>query len=626
MKKYFTIGMAGHIDHGKTTLTKALTGIETDRLKEEQERKISIEPGFAPLFQEEDLAVSIIDVPGHERFIRQMIAGVAGIDLFILVIAATEGVMPQTREHLEILSLLGITDGIVVLTKMDEVDEELFEIVLEDVKEQLALFNLSKLPIHKLDSLSGKGVDELKSSIREKLIDKTEKALNPSFRLPIDQVFTVKGQGAIVRGTVYDGEVSVGEEVRVLPSEKKIRIRQIERHHEQMETAKQGQRAALNLGGISYDELKRGDVLVSDDYFSVSNRLDVVLFPLQSIDHPIKQRQTVKLHIGTSEVMGRIIFYDRNEIGPNSKLKEVYCQLELEDPVVIARGDRFIIRRPTPAETIGGGWVIEAEAEKHRFGQSTIDELQRKKEGSPKERIESVLRERTILSLDSLKRLTSLSDDQIEKAGEVLYKVEEDLYTLQSIFTELQGEILSQITKFHEEYPMRVGLNKAEVYSRLSTFSESLIELAIGALEEQGKIKVSNQFVSLFGVSPSLPPQWEKRLTGVEQNLIAQGLEVDWWNRLFEGTNIPEDIKQDYYYYLLEAKKAYIFDEGRLVSARAVEEAVARLKEEIPEESFNLQRVRDLLQLTRKNLIPLLELFDELGYTERIDNERKWLK
>lgn len=625
MKRYFTVGMAGHIDHGKTTLTKALTGIDTDRLKEEKERKISIEPGFAPLFQEDNLAVSIIDVPGHERFIRQMIAGVAGIDLYLLVIAANEGIMPQTREHLEILSLLGITDGIVVLTKMDQAEEELFEIVLEDIKEQLAHFNLSKLPIHKVDSLSGRGVEELKKSMKDILIEKREKPLSPYFRLAIDQVFTIKGQGAIVRGTVYDGQVTVGEELSVLPSGKRVRIRQIERHNEQKTRAKQGQRAAINLAGVSYDELRRGDVLVTDDYFFVSDRLDLVLQPLEQIDHPIKQRQAIKLHIGTSEIMGRIIFFDRNEIKAHENVEEVYCQVQLDEPVVTARGDRFIIRRPTPMETIGGGWVIEAGAKRHRFGEETINQLKRKKEGTPAERVEAVLRERIILSLDEIKGLTALTDQELEEAKEALLRVEKETFTLRSIFTHLQEEIILQVANFHEDYPMRIGLNKAEVYSKLGSFDQRILDLAIEALVEEERIELVEEFVRSFGLQPSLPGAWERRLMGVEEELRGQGLEPDWWDRLFLDSHIPRDIQRDFYHYLLETGRAYVFDEGRLVSAEAVEGARDRLRDELPAESFSLQEVRDVLELTRKNLIPLLELFDRLAYTERVENERKWL-
>lgn len=625
MTKYFTIGMAGHIDHGKTTLTKALTGINTDRLKEEQERKISIEPGFAPLFQEEDLTVSIIDVPGHERFIRQMIAGVAGIDLFLIVIDANEGVMPQTKEHLEILSLLGITDGMIVFTKRDEVDDELFEIVLEDVEDQLSKFSFKNLPMFEVDSLSGKGISSLKEAIKEKLQTLPKRESLATFRLPIDQVFTIKGQGTIVRGTVFDGKVKEGDELILLPSGKSVRVRQIQRHNERKAEAKRGQRAAINLGGINYDELKRGDVLVSKRYFSISNRFDIVFFPLQGVNHPIKQRQSIKVHIGTSEVMGRIIFFDRNEIHPESSEQEIFCQIEVEEKVVLSRGDRLILRRPTPAETIGGGWIIEPEAKKHRFGKHTVEQLKRKKDGTPKERIVSILEERIMLPLEEIARLTSLTKNQLKDHDEVLLKVTDKNYTLKETFTKLQKDIVNIIDSYHEKHPLRIGLNKAEVVSTFNEYPEVIIELAIEDLQQKKKIMLHEQYVGLFGKEPSLPEKWANQLKEIEQKIINQGLEVDYWNHFFNQTNIPENIQRDYYHYLVETNRAYVFDQDRLISASVVERAKKQLTKEIPEETFTLQRVREVLPLTRRNLIPLLELFDELGYTARIGNERKWL-
>src|SRR5699024_3154892 len=292
--------MAGHIDHGKTALTKALTGVDTDHLKEEKERNISIEPGYASFINDKQLEVSIIDVPGHEKFIRQMIAGVAGIDMVILVIAADEGVMPQTKEHLDILSLLGIEHGLIAMTKVDQADEELLEIVIDDVKEAMKGTFLEKTSIYMVDNISKKGIPELRIALKEMLLQINKKNSQKSFRLPIDQVFTVKGQGVVVRGTVYDGEVSQGDRLNVLPLNKEVRVRQIQRHHKQKERASSGQRTAINIGGISHEEISRGDVLVIDDFYSISDRVDVVFHPLKDMKYRIKQRQPIKLFFGSS--------------------------------------------------------------------------------------------------------------------------------------------------------------------------------------------------------------------------------------------------------------------------------------------------------------------------------------
>lgn len=625
MNRYFTIGMAGHIDHGKTTLTKALTGVDTDRLKEEKERSISIEPGFAPFIQEENLEASIIDVPGHERFIRQMISGVAGIDMFILVIAADEGMMPQTREHLDILSLLGIENGLIVITKVDRADEELLDIILEDIKEEIKQTFLEDAPIYFVDSVSMKGVSELKEALQEKLLHIEEKENNTSFRLPIDQVFTAKGQGVIVRGTVYNGEVRQGERLTLLPSNIEVRVRQIQRHHQEKAVASRGQRAALNIGGISHEKVSRGDVLVADDYYSVSDRLDVVVNVLKSIRHSIKQRRPVKLHIGTSEVMGKIIFFDRNEINSNEN-EEVLCQIQLEDPIVVARGDRFILRRPTPAETVGGGWVIEPNAKKHRFGKKTVEELKQKNEGTATERILSYVKERVVASEEEIMKNTAVSEKELTKAKQHLLEVEEGLFTAPSSFERVRDKIFGALAEFHKQFPMRTGLNKAEVVSDMKQqYPESLVEFALKTLAEDRQINITNQYIALTHVTPALPEKWKTRLENVNKELIQQGAEVEKWSDLLLQYKIPADIQKEFYYFLIETKKAHVFDDDRLISKRAVEQLREKLSEYTGFEDFNLQAARDSLQLSRKNLVPLLELFDQLGYTKRVGNMRSWI-
>lgn len=618
--------MAGHIDHGKTALTKALTGINTDRLKEEKERNISIEPGFAPLFQEVQLEVSIVDVPGHENFIRQMIAGVAGIDMVIVVIAADEGMMPQTKEHLDILSLLGIKNGFVVITKMDQADHELLDIILEDVKENLKQTFLEDAPIYFVDSLSKRGIPELKDAVKEKLLHITKKETKNSFRLPIDQVFTVKGQGVIVRGTIYDGEVRQGDRLKVLPSHQEVRVRQIQRHHKQKPLASEGQRTAINIAGVSYEDLSRGDVLVADDFFSVSDSIDVVFYPLIDLKYKIKQRQPIKLHIGTAEIMGKIIFFDRNEIHTN-ETEEILCQIQLSEKVVVTRGDRFILRRPTPVETIGGGWVIEPNAKKYRFGKKTIDQLQRKKEGSAKERILSSMEEKVVLTHNELLKYTSISEKELNEVKASLLEIENELYTLPSTFQHVKNKIIALLEDFHKQYPMRTGINKAEIISELKQrYPGSLIEFTMEALSKEKHIKIINQYVALAHISPSLPPEWKTRLEHAEKELINQGAEVEKWSDLLHEYQIPSDIQKEFYYFLIQTERAFIFDDDRLISKTAADQARKKLEEHTNFKDFNLQTARDILQLTRKNLVPLLELFDDLGYTNRVGNMRTWIK
>lgn len=619
LSNYFTIGMAGHIDHGKTALTKALTGIQTNRLKEEKERNISIEPGFAPFIQEDELEVSIIDVPGHENFIRQMIAGVAGIDMVLLVIAADEGIMPQTKEHLDILTLLGIKNGFVIITKVDQAEQELLDIVLDDVKENIKQTFLEDAPVYFVDSLSMKGIPELKAALREKLLNITKEEKIASFRLPIDQVFTVKGQGVVVRGTIYDGEVRQGERLKLLPINKEVRVRQIQRHHKQKTVASEGQRTAINLGGISYEEVSRGDVLVADDFFSVSDRIDIVFNPLKDVKYKIKQRQPVKIHIGTAEVMGKIIFFDRNEINIGES-GEILCQLQLSEEVVVTRGDRFIVRRPTPIETLGGGWVIEPNATKYRFGKQTMEQLSLKKEGSAKDRILSLIKESAVLTHAEILKQAAISEKELMEVKDNLLEVDREIYTLPSIFKHVKDKITLLIENFHKQFPMRTGINKAEILSELKQYPVKLIEFTLEALKNKELIKNTDQYISLHDVTPSLPPEWKKRLEQVEKELIMQGTEAEKWADLMNRHQIPSDIQHEFYYFLINTQRAYIFDDDRLISKTATNQAVRKLEEHTSFEDFNLQTAREVLQLTRKNLVPLLELFDTLGYTNRVGN------
>ncbi|WP_234946545.1 selenocysteine-specific translation elongation factor [Bacillus sp. m3-13] len=309
INKHYTIGMAGHIDHGKTTLTKALTGVDTDRLKEEKERQISIELGYAPLEMEDGSLLSIIDVPGHERFIRQMIAGVSGIDLVILVVAADEGVMPQTKEHLEIVKFLQIQKGIIAITKKDKVEEELLDLVQEEIMDELEGSVFHHAPVVFLDSTKNIGIENLKETIRGQLQNIQHKQETGDFRLPIDQVFTIKGQGTVVRGTILEGIVQTEDELQILPAGVPVKARQLQVHNKMVNKAKAGQRVAVNLPNISAEDITRGDVLVLSQTYETTDTIDVSLKFIKKLQYPIKQRSVVKVHIGTAEVMGKIIFF-----------------------------------------------------------------------------------------------------------------------------------------------------------------------------------------------------------------------------------------------------------------------------------------------------------------------------
>jgi selenocysteine-specific elongation factor len=625
-KRYFTIGMAGHIDHGKTSLTKALTNVDTDRLKEEKERQISIELGFAPLYEDDEIQISVIDVPGHERFIRQMIAGVAGIDLVVLVVAADEGVMPQTREHLDILGFLGIPSGIVAITKIDRVEGEFIDLVKDDIMEELKGTVFENAPFVLVDSISKKGIDDLKSLIISRLKEQEMRDAKGAFRMPIDQVFTVKGQGTVVRGTVYEGTVEEGQALIILPKGIEVRARQLQVHHKPAQKAYAGQRVAINLSNVSKEEIERGDVIVSSEQFIVTKTIDVAIRVVDDLKHIVKQRMPIKCHIGTAEVMGRIVFFDRNELKEESG--EILCQLRLDEEIVTKRGDRFILRRPSPQETIGGGWVIDPRGEKHRFGQKTIEELEKKKIGTPKERIIAALKEGKSLNLQELIKRTALDEetllDELIAEEFLLYNGKE--YTLKSFVAMIEEDLYDRLSEFHKQFPMKRGLNKAELLQSLQKFyPKSLLEYCVEQGVAGGIFARKEQFIFLASFVPHVPESWKKRAENMVGAIKKDGFKVRYLRDYFKEAGIIDQLAGDLQRFLEEEGVIVPLDDQYYWHGDVFQEAVNALKRGTGSE-FEVGEAKEILDLSRKYIIPFLERLDAKGITKRVDNKRVWLK
>ncbi|MBU8878716.1 selenocysteine-specific translation elongation factor [Bacillus sp. FJAT-29790] len=623
-KRYFTIGMAGHIDHGKTTLTKALTNVDTDRLKEENERQISIELGFAPLYEDDEIQISVVDVPGHERFIRQMIAGVAGIDLVVLVVAADEGVMPQTREHLHILGLLGIRTGIVAITKIDRVDEEFIELVKDDILEELKGTVFEHSPFVLADSLSLKGIDDLKKLITVTLKEQQTRDVKGAFRLPIDQVFTIKGQGTVVRGTVYEGSVEEGQSLFIMPKGLETRARQLQVHHKPATRAFAGQRTAINLSGITKDDVERGDVLVSSEHFIVTSTIDVALRIAGDLDYMVKQRMPIKCHLGTAEVMGRIVFFDRNELKDESD--EILCQIRLEEAVVTKRGDRFILRRPSPQETIGGGWVIDPRGEKYRFGHQTVEELERKKEGTPKERVAAALLEEKSLTISELVTRTSLEENELQSILKneafLLYNRKE--YTLLSLKELIEEEMYDRLKVFHHANPMKLGMNKAELLQTMqAVYPKRLLEYVLEQGMQTFVFGKKEQFIHHGDFHPQVPKSWEKRTESMLHELKSDGLKVKYLSDYLTKAGIPNDLVLDLKRLLVDQGEIMPLDDQYFWHGEHFRDAVERLRNGTDAE-FEVGEAKEILDLSRKYMIPFLERLDASGETIRVDNKRVW--
>ncbi|MGD8190644.1 selenocysteine-specific translation elongation factor [Brevibacillus ginsengisoli] len=620
--KHYTIGIAGHIDHGKTSLTKALTGVDTDRLKEEKERQISIELGFAPLtLSRPDMQVSVIDVPGHKRFIRQMIAGVAGIDLILLVVAADEGVMPQTKEHLEIVKLLGIKKGIVVISKIDRVDTEMLELAYEDIHSELEGTVFYNAPTVYVNNLQKTGIVELKQAIEQQLDQTVPRNEYGAFRMPIDQVFTVKGHGTVVRGTVYEGEIRQGDDLLILPEGIPTKARQLQVHGKQVVASGAGQRLAINLSNVDKDQLRRGQALVSTADYKVTQVMDVSLHCL-NVGYPIKQRMPVKCHLGTSEVMGHLVFFDRQKV--EQEEENILCQLRLTEPVVARRGDRFIIRRSSPVETIGGGWVIDVFAQKHRFGPKTMELLQNKQSGTPLERILRLLEEQKLMTKNDIQFCTSLSEEQFAatlQSGHLL-SVDKQKFTSQEVVAEVIARTERNLREHHEHHPMLIGLGKAEYMERFSqAYPRQLLEYAL-THNDVYAIR-QEQYIACTAFHPHMPKQWEVRMQRLFSAMEQGGIKVKPWQEYVDEFGLPEAVAQAYRQYLLDNGLAYVFDPIHLIAQSSVRQAIALLQKQTGQQ-FELGVVKDLFGITRKHLVPFVELLDKLQVTERTDNGRRW--
>ncbi|MFN3505434.1 MAG: selenocysteine-specific translation elongation factor, partial [Caldimicrobium sp.] len=474
--KRIVVGTAGHIDHGKTALVKALTGIDTDRLKEEKERGITIDIGFAKLILPSGIHASIVDVPGHERFIRNMVAGASGIDLVLLVIAADEGIMPQTKEHLEICELLGINDGIVVLTKADLVEKDWLEMVASEVEEFLKGTFLEGAPIIPFSAYTLQGKEELIKALDEKAKKIKSKELNTPFRLPIDGVFIIKGFGLVVRGTAISGEVSVSDELMLYPHKKKVKVRNIQVHGEPVPKASAGSRVALNISGAEKEEIKRGDIIATPNVLEPSQWMDVKIKVLRDIETPLKNFENLLFYHGTAEVLGKVILLNKDFL--KAEENDV-AQIFLQKPLCAWRGDRFILRRAGTNETIAGGIILNPLSHRRKRTKPwERKELEFLANADDETLTYHLIEKKGFLgiSLRTLSLQASLFGKKLETTLDALKEKilflkegeETILFTTKSL-EELKKEIVEKLQKFHENNPFSTGLNREFLKSRLSS-------------------------------------------------------------------------------------------------------------------------------------------------------------
>jgi selenocysteine-specific elongation factor len=631
MMKQVVMGTAGHIDHGKTQLVKTLTGIDTDRLKEEKERGITIDLGFAHLMYEDGTEVGVIDVPGHERFVRNMLAGVGGIDLVMLVIAADEGVMPQTREHLAICQLLRVKEGLVALTKADLVDEDWLELVSEDTREFLKGTFLEGKPIVPVSAKTGQGIDELKRVLQALVARVPPKQLEGKFRLPVDRVFTIRGFGTVVTGTLFSGTIRVEDRIEIYPKGIEAKIRGLQVHNASVPEAVAGQRTAINLQGIDKVELERGDVLGHPGEFAPTFMLDAVLQHLSDAPRPLRHRARVRLHVGTSEIMGRVILLDRDELAPG---EEAYVQLRLEEPAIVLPRDRFVIRSYSPVQTIGGGILLDAQASKHRRGEAGLAaHFRLLAEGSPEEIFSHHLRQATHqgLRLSEFLPRTELSESRLRQVATTLQRagrlraVNADMawYLHAEALDSLTRELRRYLETFHRQNPLKPNIASEELRAKVRGLGERVCLMALEELRQQGVVVVERDRVRLATHQVALDDTRERILNELEAEFLAAGYQPPRVEDLFAKLNIGKGHDKALLQVLLDQGRAVrlkenvVFHRSNLAKAETLLVQYLRDHREITPIEF-----KDLLGISRKYAIPMLEYFDSQKITIRVGDKR----
>lgn len=631
--EHIIVGTAGHVDHGKTELTARLTGINTDRLPEEKKRGMTIELGFVPLDLDNGLRLGLIDVPGHERFVKNMLAGAAGMDMVMLVVAADEGVMPQTVEHMNIINLLEIDKGVVVITKCDLVDEEWLELIREQVQELISPTCLKDAPIVACSAVTGEGIEELRQVLQNIASQVQPKTASGHCRLPIDRVFSKVGFGTVVTGTLWMGTLKSGDSVQIWPAGREARIRSLQVHGQAVDTAVAGQRTAVNLSGVEQEEAPRGGWLAAPGLLRESYRLDVSLRLLPDA-RPLPQRCRVRVHHGTAEALARVSLLDREELQPG---ESCYCQLVLEEPLPPLRGDRLILRSYSPMYTIGGATVLDANPPRHkRYREDVLAEMALKSQADAGSALLDVLAgEKAPVNLKTLAKDAQCPVNEVEvlvkellQEGRIfLLNIDEEAFYLSPAKEEeLMGAVLRSTARYHEKYPLRSGLPLAEVRSRFcDKFSQKQVNALVSHWESQGLLKQSSAAVSIpsFQPQPSKEQQaWLDRLAAAYAEHLFDPPE---WADLLSSMKIPAGEAGELFQWLQE--HGQIQKIGELIfCGKALAEAESRLRGIAGAEGFTLAQARDVLGSSRKFVLPLLEAMDMARITSRVEDRRVFVR
>ncbi|MBN1969971.1 MAG: selenocysteine-specific translation elongation factor [Candidatus Delongbacteria bacterium] len=619
---HFIIGTAGHIDHGKTSLVKALTGMNTDTLKEEQERNITIDIGFAFLGDD----ITIIDVPGHEKFIKNMVSGVTSIDFVILVIAADDGVMPQTREHLDIISLLGVNDGVIAVTKIDMVEEDWLELVCEDIIDYVNGTVLEGKPLIQIDSLSGKGIDQLRLLINERKTNKQSRHDSGVFKLPVDRVFTSKGYGTVVTGTILSGKVKEGDILKLQPSDKDVRVKNLECHGKQETELKTGDRAAINLHGVSKEEISRGDILTSGGHMKPVFMFESNLRILESAK-PLKNRERVRVHIGTNEVFGRVAILEDELISPgDSKI----VQFRLEENISLSIGDRYVIRTYSPQNTIGGGTVLTTSKKKIKTtDEKVINILKEMDQSGIVKFIEKIIErnENEIIDKYKLSEILTYSVAETEYYLNNLIEdksiVVHDLNSMSLVHTKYYNKyselVKSFLATFHKGNSHKQGVTKTDIKNSVfQKLSQQFADLVIETLEKENSIKIRDKYISIYNFEPVYNNEQKNLMDKIYSYYDTNSYVCDEISKIFSLFCKTEKEFRDILSILIENGKLKKTDDIHYFSDRGFENLLDFLNNTTEKNgNVSIKDMTECFSSSRKHIIPILEFLDQAKITKR---------
>ena len=630
--KNIIVGTAGHIDHGKTTLIKALTGRNTDRWEEEQRRGITIDLGFTYFDLKNGDRVGIIDVPGHEKFINNMVAGVVGMDLVLLVVAADEGIMPQTREHMDILGLLGIKKSILVINKCDLVDEEWLELVEEEIQEELEGTFLEGAPVVKVSAATGQGLDELTDTIQQLMSDEVvAKDTQTIPRLPIDRAFTLSGFGTIITGTLISGTITREDVLEMYPIGKECKIRNIQVHGQNQDKCYAGQRVAINLSNVKKKEIRRGCVLAPKNSMKNTDLLDVKLKVLEDSMRILTNHERLHLYTGTSEILCRAVLLDKEQIGPG---EEGLVQLRLEEEIAVKRGDRFVVRFYSPMETIGGGIVLEPNpVRKKRFDAQAIEELKKKESGSLGDVMELQIKEHgdTMITLAELAKVMAHSVDELkeyleelEESGTIfVFPMKKDTYLWHrdSEFA-VRQKIEETLQKYHSEHPYRYGMKKAEIHNTfLKKIKPNIFDAYIERMTGENVYGRREEYLSLPGYEVPKDAMYLQTEKLIEDTFEKAGYDFVRFSEIDFG-KIPRQTAEDVVLMMIDEGKVIRINEEMFTMKHLMDEAKEKIQNHLKEENLiTIAQVRDMFATSRKSAKPILEYMDSIKVTKKTGAE-----